>query len=282
MKRMAKSKGKGFAKTTSLLSLLVLVVALAVGVVSLQKTRNLTSPQASSGCVIVATDQGPGCWCSSGGWQFHCGVPKGQPTPDQCISDCQDRNTDATGDRSSPQADKCDQGKLGGACSGQYRYSCGSDGCKAQCNNYPKSGHWVLTGEKNCGKPGDLKPTPTHRPNQPTPTPTRRTSRPTPTPTPVGKLSTPVISCRFVKVNQDVVVEFDWNDVSGAGKYLVMIQVTTGHELRELDSRTVTESEYRIDTIPGRATYTSTVQALGANFNHHSDDGVTSCRYTGG
>jgi hypothetical protein len=28
---------------------------------------------AKSGCNIVSTKEGPGCWCSDGGWQWHCG-----------------------------------------------------------------------------------------------------------------------------------------------------------------------------------------------------------------
>lgn len=171
MKIMPDRKKSGFAAAAGVLTLIVVVAGLAAGVIGLQSSKLLGS-KASSGCTIVQTDQGPGCWCSNGGWQFHCGVPKGEPAPDQCISDCQDRNTDNAGDNT-PKADKCDKGKVGGPCSGQYQYACGGDGCKAECNNYPKHGRWVLTGDKNCGKPGDIRPTPSST-GISTPTPTRR------------------------------------------------------------------------------------------------------------
>lgn len=272
------AKKKGIGKAAGLLTLLVLVIGLAVGVVGLQKTRNLTTSKASSGCTIVQTDQGPGCWCSDGGWQFHCGVPNGQPAPDQCINDCSARNTNV-GDNT-PKADKCDKGKTGGPCSGQYRYSCGGDGCKAECNNYPKLGRWVLTGDKNCGKPGDIKPKPT---GAPTPTPTPKSKpKPTPTPTPVGKLSTPIVSCDFVKVNQDVIAKFDWNNIKGADGYIVYIIMTKGNKETYLVNINQSDSEYSL-AIFEKAAYTAKVRAIiGDTYESASDYGVKSCRYTGG
>ena len=47
-----------------------------------------------SGCSIVQTDQGPGCWCAVGDWQFHCaaGAGRGVEASQTCVEDCGKRN----------------------------------------------------------------------------------------------------------------------------------------------------------------------------------------------
>lgn len=52
-----------------------------------------------SGCQIVQTDGGPGCWCAKpepGTWQFHCfdpaTTPRGTPASSDCEKDCGKRN----------------------------------------------------------------------------------------------------------------------------------------------------------------------------------------------
>lgn len=74
----------------------VLAVLLGISAWGVRSQKNVTI-RASSGCTIVNTADGPGCWCSDGGWQFHCGVPDGQPAPDQCINDCAAKNPDGGG-----------------------------------------------------------------------------------------------------------------------------------------------------------------------------------------
>ena len=49
-----------------------------------------------SGCQIVQTDGGPGCWCVTGDWQFHCfditTTTRGTPASQLCKNDCDLRN----------------------------------------------------------------------------------------------------------------------------------------------------------------------------------------------
>ena len=49
-----------------------------------------------SGCQIVQTDGGPGCWCITGDWQFHCfditTTTRGTPASLRCEEDCRLRN----------------------------------------------------------------------------------------------------------------------------------------------------------------------------------------------
>ncbi len=62
---------------------------------SISSTSGSGSSSGRSGCQIVQTDQGPGCWCASGDWQFHCaaGAKRGDPASSTCIADCAKRNS---------------------------------------------------------------------------------------------------------------------------------------------------------------------------------------------
>lgn len=54
--------------------------------------------QALTGCRVLDTDLGPGCWCAEGGWQFHCfggsdpNARRGGTPSDLCESNCRLRN----------------------------------------------------------------------------------------------------------------------------------------------------------------------------------------------
>lgn len=55
-----------------------------------------------SGCQIVDTDNGPGCWCAKpdpGIWQFHCfsGATRGTPASTACTNNCTALNTGGGG-----------------------------------------------------------------------------------------------------------------------------------------------------------------------------------------
>lgn len=147
LKKIKLSKFKIFSG----LSLLLVLGLTVIGI----QNRLSTSGKASSGCVIVQTDQGPGCWCSGGGWQFHCGVSKGEPAPDQCINDCEARNTDTPPDQKFTCVENTNNNgrDFGSPCSKNFQFACGGDGVKTECIN----GTWHDTG-KCCpkGQVGDV------------------------------------------------------------------------------------------------------------------------------
>ena len=72
---------------------LSLLLVLGLSVIGIQN-RLSTSGKATSGCAIVQTDQGPGCWCTDGGWQFHCGngLVRNDPPSAECQNDCNNLN----------------------------------------------------------------------------------------------------------------------------------------------------------------------------------------------
>lgn len=54
----------------------LLLLAVLVGVSLAASSRHSSTDSrvaAKSGCNIVSTKDGPGCWCADGGWQWHCG-----------------------------------------------------------------------------------------------------------------------------------------------------------------------------------------------------------------
>lgn len=71
----------------------VLVILLGISVWGVRSQKNVAI-KAGSNCSIVQTDQGPGCYCSDGGWQFHCGngLVRGDAPDAQCQRKCNDLN----------------------------------------------------------------------------------------------------------------------------------------------------------------------------------------------
>lgn len=57
-----------------------------------------------SGCNIVDTDLGPGCWCSQGDWQGHCfaGGKRGDAPSQLCRDNCSNKNGSAPAQNSTP------------------------------------------------------------------------------------------------------------------------------------------------------------------------------------
>jgi len=106
----------------------VLVAVIGGGLVAMNflrpgETTELRS-SARSSCSIVDTDQGPGCWCQSGGWQFHCaaGGKRGDAADSSCRNRCDQANQ---GDDSVPKTCNdngvCDFDENGRSCPGDCR-----------------------------------------------------------------------------------------------------------------------------------------------------------------
>jgi hypothetical protein len=143
--RMTLKLHKGFA-SVSLLIAVVLGLGLLSSVYIVQQATELSS-EALGGCSIVPTNEGPGCWCSDGGWQWHCG---GSTCTQAQIDQCNSYNTGGGG---APPPSSCTASSVPtgncAACGGPNQGLCGSgdsDTCNCNPGNAPCDLGYVQNG----------------------------------------------------------------------------------------------------------------------------------------